>query len=236
MLDLADERVGRRHSAARGDGVAHLLELVERTLHDIESRGRGFDVAAGNPFDQRLERVAQRAHRGDAGHPRSALERVQQTLELDGRGRRGILTQRAQRELRVVEKLGRLLGENRGDLGVIDVACGRRGDLGVIDVACGRRDGLGRRRGNRPLGARGCLPRRFGRGCRRLSGGCGRRRSVRRSGARRSGRLRSRGTGERGERARHLGARRIITARDERIGHPLDFDGRRAQRLDALVR
>ncbi len=150
MLDLADERVGRRHSAARVDGVAHLLELVERTLHDIESRGRGFDVAAGNPLDQRLERVAQRAHRRDAGHPRSALERVQQTLELDGRGRRGILTQRAQRELRVVENLGRLLGENRGDLGdradgvMTSPAAGATGSAGAAATGRSGRAAAGR--------------------------------------------------------------------------------------------
>jgi hypothetical protein len=100
-----------------GRRIAQTMQLVERRLHDVD---RGLDVrhrADLEGLEQRLELVAQVAHRPDPGHPRAALQRVQQPTQLDHVAAvRAIATPRRDCGIRLLEQLARLVAEDRRDV------------------------------------------------------------------------------------------------------------------------
>ena len=61
--------------------------------------------------------MAQVTHRPDAGHARATLERVQYALQFgDAHAIRAVAAPAAERGLGLLEKLGGLLAEDRGDV------------------------------------------------------------------------------------------------------------------------
>ncbi len=117
-FELRDQPAHRRNRAPRVDGVAQVLQLIEPALHEIERGRRRLAAAFGNSRQQRLERVAQIAHRQQARHARTAFQRVQEALQ-HGDGRLILpLPNLLQRGLGVIENLRCFLGEDRGDLGI----------------------------------------------------------------------------------------------------------------------
>ena len=178
--------------AAGVDGVAHLLQLVESALHEVERRRRRPAAPLGDARQQRLERVAQVAHRQDAGHARAALQRVQEALQHGDGGLILALPHVLQRGFGVVENLRGFLGEDRGDLRIE-----------------GARFAAARRRRRGAAGCAAWLPPR-------------RRPAARETRAHRATRATA-GSGSTGAAGR------------QRVGHPFDFGGRGAQRVDGRV-
>ena len=80
--DARDEVAGRHHGPAGADVVAHARKLVEARLHDLETAVVEATRFVAELDHERLELVAQVAHRRDASHARAAFQRVQHALEL----------------------------------------------------------------------------------------------------------------------------------------------------------
>ena len=101
-------RLTRQRTGA--DQIAHARKFIEARLH----HGMGMIVARDRTAvylqHQGLELVAQVAHCGNTGHSRTALERVQLTLQLGDRLLvPAILVPNRQRTLSSFQQLGRFL-------------------------------------------------------------------------------------------------------------------------------
>ena len=75
--------IGRRaHGLACRDVVAHAMQFVDALLQELVDARRHVDSTVVDADEQRLELVAQVPHGGNARHARTALQRVQVTLQL----------------------------------------------------------------------------------------------------------------------------------------------------------
>ena len=117
--DLQDEIPGRRQALAGVGHLAHPVQLVERTLQHVKCSRIGRRHARFDRGQERFDLVTQVAHGADARHAGTALERVQQSLELgDLRVVRSIGPPASERRLGLFEQLGRFLAEDRRDVRV----------------------------------------------------------------------------------------------------------------------
>src|SRR6185369_9911929 len=114
-----DQLVRRLAALAAIDDVAHAMQLVEARLQRVEYFGRRGNIARFHALHERLQLMAQIAHRANARHACAALERVHDTLELEHqRVVAAILFPRRQRVIGGLEQLGRFFAEDRCDFGV----------------------------------------------------------------------------------------------------------------------
>ncbi len=118
-MNSSDDRPGLRDATTVGDCLAHPCQLIQARLDGIEHGIVGGDGAVVDRQDERFQLVTQISHGRDAGHARSALERVQRPLQ-----RRTVLRARAvatpirERVLRGIDELQRFLAEDGGDFGI----------------------------------------------------------------------------------------------------------------------
>ena len=97
--------------------TADAREFVERRLRKTEGAVIGFHDAAVDLHEQRFDFVGQVAHRDQAGHACTALERVQRTLQRDETvDAAAIFIPLGERALRLLDELDRFVGEIAGDL------------------------------------------------------------------------------------------------------------------------
>ena len=107
----------RRAALALRNDVAHAVQPVEARLQGVEHFLRGGHLPGFDQAHQRLELVAQVAHRADARHASAALERVYDALQLEyERIVAAILDPRGQGVVRRLQQLRGFLGEDRRDV------------------------------------------------------------------------------------------------------------------------
>ena len=117
--DPGDQRRGGLQPLAAARLLPHPVQLVERGLQHLEALGHRLDLAGLERGEERLDFVAQVAHRANARHPGTALDRVQQPLEFGQLARvRPILPPVRQRGFRLLEQLAGLLAEDGRDVRV----------------------------------------------------------------------------------------------------------------------
>ena len=111
-------------------GFPHAMQFVERGLQHADRGLVGRDATRLERSEERLHLVAQVAHGAYAGHARPALQRVQDALQLrDAAAIRAVRGPVRQRGIGLLEQLGRLLAEDRRDVGVeirLGLLVGRR--------------------------------------------------------------------------------------------------------------
>ena len=110
---------GQGGRAAAHQAVLHLLQLLQVAVQRRQRLGGKRPASLGDLLDARLHVVRNRAHRHDAGHARTALERVQRALDFAQRVLvRGVGLPGGQRGLDDLEQLAGLGGEDLHQFGI----------------------------------------------------------------------------------------------------------------------
>ena len=104
---------------ARDDRVSHAVQFVDTPLQQLVDSLSHPNTSFIERDQQRLDLVAQVAHRRDTGHASTALERMQVPLEFVHRLGRTFLHPVDQCLVGRFQQLGRFFREDGGDLGVV---------------------------------------------------------------------------------------------------------------------
>ena len=95
------------------------MQLVERSLEQVLNCRRRFDTTVVDRNQQCLDVMTQVTHGGDTRHARTTFQRVQVALEFIHRLRRTLLHPVDKSLVCRFEQLGRFLGEDSGNFGVV---------------------------------------------------------------------------------------------------------------------
>ena len=119
LPDAGDQVVRRGDVQPRVRHLAHAVQFVDRCLQHVERRCVAGGRAGLDRREERFDFVAQVAHGANARHARTALQRMQQALELGDLAAIGTVGAPVrERRLGLLEQLGGLLAEDRGDVRV----------------------------------------------------------------------------------------------------------------------
>ena len=81
LLNTPLKSRGRRHRLTGNDGITHAMQFVHTLLQQVVHRPGRFNALAIDRDQQGFNFVTQVTHRGDAGHSRAALQRMQMALQ-----------------------------------------------------------------------------------------------------------------------------------------------------------